>query len=627
MGLTLAAGLTLAKPTASSWKITGAPGTGDDLLYSQAGTPTLDLRFASSKSLNDNVSGQNLIDFTRGGNGVGTYVGSDGLIKNSVVNLLLRSEEFDNASWAKTRVQPFGSGSVANAIAAPDGTLTADKLVEDTTASNNHFIGQSYTSSSGTYTFSCYIKAAERSQVFIGMTDGVSALIGGTFTLTNGTTSTSPGGSWTNVSVSIVPLSGGWYRCIVTATQGAGTAVTARIYLSSSGNTTYTGDGTSGLYLWGAQLEASTTPGEYVKTTSSISGAPRFDHDPTTGESLGLLIEESRINLLLRSEEFNDAAWNNKVNGTVTSNAGTAPNGLTVADRFIPNAMTGLPFIAQTATVSSGTTYTWSVYLKADGYSWVFLDAFDGTNHRTWFDLSTGTVGTVETGNTSTITSVGNGWYRCTLSRSAGTTSIPYAVSVVSGNNALNITANGTSGILLYGAQLEAGAFPTSYIPTTSATVTRNADVAQITGSNFSRWYSQSQGTVFADAIPKSGGGLFGVDDTTSAERIRLGHTGTSAGQFVVVDNNSVQTSLFTAANSAPLNSASKFAGAYQLNDFDTYANGGVATTSDTSGTLPTPTQATIGTAQASASINGTIRRLAYFDRRLPNAVLQAITS
>lgn len=129
------------------------PSSTDEILYSQAGRPTLDLQFASKKSLTDQISGLPLIDFTRGGNGVGTYVGSDGLIKNSVVNLLLRSEEFDNASWAKTRVQPFGSGSVANAIAAPDGTLTADKLVEDTTASNNHFIGQNYTSSSGTYTF------------------------------------------------------------------------------------------------------------------------------------------------------------------------------------------------------------------------------------------------------------------------------------------------------------------------------------------------------------------------------------------------------------------------------------------------------------------------------------------
>ena len=183
-------------------------------------------------------------------------------------------------------------------------------------------------------------------------------------------------------------------------------------------------------------------------------------------DSAGVL-STATTNLLLRSEEFNDASWS-KVNVTTTANTTTAPNGTITADSVTPNTATTLFYTQQNFTTTASTIYTWSVYVKASGFSWVFLDAFDGSNHRTWFDLTNGVIGTVEAGNTSTITSVGNGWYRCTLTRSSAGGSTSYAVAIVSGNNSLHGTGNSSNGIYLWGAQLEQSATVGEYIPTTS---------------------------------------------------------------------------------------------------------------------------------------------------------------
>jgi hypothetical protein len=250
--------------------------------------PSLDLRFADNKSLVDAVTGSSLVTFTRASSG--TFVGSDGVLQTAVTdaprfdhnpttgeslgllveeqrtNLLLRSEEFDNASWTKAR-----ASITANQIAAPNGETTADKLVEDTTASNSHFVQQSYSSTSGTYTFSVYVKAAERTQAYIGLSDGATALVGGVADFSAGTIGAGGGGSWTNVSTRIIPLANGWYRCSVTATQGAGTVVIPQIFIATGGAISYTGNGSSGIYLWGAQLEAGAFPTSYIPTTAAAT--------------------------------------------------------------------------------------------------------------------------------------------------------------------------------------------------------------------------------------------------------------------------------------------------------------------------------------------------------------------
>jgi hypothetical protein len=595
-----------------TWKITGAPGTGDDLLYSQAGTPTLDLRFASSKTLNDNVSGQNLIDFTRGGNGIGTYVGSDGLIKNSVVNLLLQSEDF-STTWLRENILAFGSGSTVNATIAPDGTVTADLITEDTTASALHRISQNLTASAGDATFSVYVKRANGAR---NLEINASVLLGGraVFNLSNGTP-----GEVTSGTASIQNVGNGWYRCSVTGTS-AGATTSAYLQLctgTASSTRTYTGDGTSGIYLWGAQLEQSSTVGEYVKTTSSISGAPRFDHDPETGESLGLLVEEQRTNLLPNSQQIGLAGiWgiNNSASGVLTLNNATAPDGTFTATTVVPSGVFYGPndFVS----VSASTDHTFSVWLKNNSATVPVRANIFGYYSQFLNGVLTPTNANIIA---SSIEEFPDGWYRISLTANSG----------AGGSLAVAIYGDPGEGFECWGAQIEAGAFPTSYIPTTTAAVTRSADVASITGANFSSWYRQDEGTVFADAtnlavVPASDfQTIAAVSDGTNNNRIELGFLTATLGNLLVRESGASSVSLIPVVSTLRRVAA----GAYSSSSAAVSYNGAVPSQGDTV-VLPTVNKLDIGGLNSTAikELNGTISRLTYFDRRLPNATLQAIT-
>jgi hypothetical protein len=170
-------------------------------------------------------------------------------------NLLTYSEQFNNAAWTRTNFLAFGSGSIVNAIAAPDGTVTADLLTESTAASANFFFNQTTSLSASTqYTYSIYCKPNGRSRLYLA---GTSTAWGAgfiTFDLNTLVVSPSGGSGWTGT---ISPLSDGWYR--ITATRTTNTGISggydlSLFFLNNAGNVTYTGDGVSGMYFWGAQL-------------------------------------------------------------------------------------------------------------------------------------------------------------------------------------------------------------------------------------------------------------------------------------------------------------------------------------------------------------------------------------
>lgn len=178
------------------------------------------------------------------------------LIEEARTNLLTYSEQFDNAAWGKQNVSIS-----ANAVAAPNGAVVADKLVEDATAAVTH---QAYMAVSGAtnadpYTASIYARAAERSLINLFVIEGATytRLAQCTFSLAYGVAgSVSLGGGATG-SASMQDVGGGWYRCSVTVTLGGSdTSIQLRVRLADAGgNTSYTGNGTSGIYIWGAQLE------------------------------------------------------------------------------------------------------------------------------------------------------------------------------------------------------------------------------------------------------------------------------------------------------------------------------------------------------------------------------------
>jgi hypothetical protein len=560
-------------------------------------------------------------------------VGSDGLIKTATTNLLSYSEEFNESVWTKHNLLAFGSGSTVNATTAPNGNLTADKITENT-SNAQHMLYRNATPEAGkSYVLSFYAKAAERTFVIGGFSGGglTSDCTVGVNLSTGDVASTSGSPELTQATA----VGGGWYRIALVKTLPSTSVVQPRIIISTNGTSQgYTGDGTSGIYIWGAQLEQSSTVGEYIPTTSTINSAPRFDHNPTTGESLGLLVEEQRTNLLVQSNGF-DTTWTNN-NSSETSASGTAPDGTNTAWELKDTSDVSFQphSINQSVSFTSGTTYTFTVWMKAgtltEGGMAVPSAAF-GAVLINRVNLSTGAVISTSANSTTVVTPFANGWYQIALTATA-TATASSSVQIRPMNGGTTYIGTGTGTVLIWGAQLEVGAFPTSYIPTTTATVTRSADVASISGTAFSSWYRQDEGTVFASARTNATHGgvnsfprIYAISDGTNDNTIqnyyRVLTSYTDAGYSVAALT--VAQAGFDTNNERNGQSLSTV---YANNDFAFAINGSLVST-DNTGTVPTVSQLRLGARGTGLGpLNGTIRRLTYWPQRLSNSTLQQIT-
>ena len=624
--------------------VLAGPWVKNELWRRAKAVPTLDLQFADNKSLVDATSGQNLVTFTRASGG--THVGSDGLIKNSVANLLLRSEEFDDASWGKTGLLAFGSGSTADAITAPNGTVTADLLTEDTGNSTHSLLQGATISAGSTLSVSLYVKPAlgtRHIRIQLSSDAGANGFRAyfdlSQFSVAQQTSAFGTGSAVSD-GANIVSAGDGWYRISCAgAVDGAATSAALNLFIQSTttGSAIYTGDGTSGLYLWGAQLEQSSTVGEYIPTTSTINSAPRFDHDPTTGESLGLLVEEQRTNLVLQSQSLVTTPWSD--GAATTSNAAIADvfGGTSASFKLTEdNSAAVAHYVGQSFTAAADTRYAVTAWYKVgsgDRDGRILLtnaSAWNGSvAPRARIEFSTKSAQNVLGFETTEIKEYPNGWLRFTGVALSSATAGAFALRLLVSDGNESYDGNGTSYIYVGPCQLEAGEFPTSYIPTTTATVTRNADVVTITGTNFSSWYNQSEGTVFSEYISDRSTAFrypFALADGTIDNRFLLFSSGTSTlnARLVAsgVQTNPGNLSLLSAGSNKVC-----LAGATGV-DNAVAASNGVLSSAATPSAMPLITLLYVGASHNGLEhLNGTIRRLTYFDRRLPNVTLQAITT
>ena len=363
--------------------------------------------------------------------------------------------------------------------------------------------------------------------------------------------------------------------------------------------------------------------GTFVGSNGLIQSAaintPRFDHT-SAGVCRGLLIEESRTNICLQSENFG-TTWS-LTNATASLNVATAPDGSTSADKLINNS--GAAGRAQQSFTLSG-SHVYSVFAKADEWGWVYIAPLQA-NGGVWFNLTNGTIGTQQAGFVGSITSFGNGWYRCAVQCTGLSTSLTARIHPTNGDNTLTI-GDGTSGIFIWGAQLEAGLFATSYIPTVASTVVRSADVCSITGANFTSFWNTNEGAMFTSGDPRG---------SSSAATLVMANSGANANQIAF--DRSTTTIRFGIANSGTYtaqiqqNSTNgsfvKISGAYATNNARSALNG-VLGTPDTSVIVPTNlNRFNIGSAGAASTefTNGCISEIKYFRKPLSNAKLQALT-
>ena len=233
---------------------------------------------------------------------------------------------------------------------------------------------------------------------------------------------------------------------------------------------------------------------------SVATGVPRIDY---TGGGCGkLLLEPQRTNLAIESETF--ISWIDGF-GSVTLNVATSPDGTTNAASYKDNNTggTGEVLRYKQINVDAASAYTFSIFFKSSGLSqWAYLQATDynGTiDGFAYFDILNGVVGINSNLSSTNIENYGDGWYRCSITfiQGVGDTQVRSQFQVVGGNGTKNVTRNGTNGYYVWGAQLESGSYPTSYIPTTTTAVTRVADGA--TKGSIDSLIGQTEGTIFVD--------------------------------------------------------------------------------------------------------------------------------
>lgn len=367
---------------------------------------------------------------------------------------------------------------------------------------------------------------------------------------------------------------------------------------------------------------------------TAASGIPRFDYDPSTLAARGLLIEEQRTNLLTYSEQFDNAVWaQSYLTENITANSATSPSGQVTADTISDSSGNSEFAVGQTASATANVPNTFSVFAKANGSNFLYLRYYGNVEQYYYtviFDLSLGTatksqIGSSASNGSNTITSVGNGWYRLTVTATVNSgTLVPMVGIAASGTDTIgsfgqiNVNGTGSRSCYIWGAQLEAGSFATSYIPTVASTVTRNADVASV--DTLTPWYNATEGAFLFDFNQVGTSAIAAIGDDTFNNSLRFNIAQMARG----VGSGFANVVLLGTSQ----NGSRKLAVAMKVNDYAGSFDGGAVSTQTTASMTPSPTVLGVGRDYGTNGyMNGWMRRLAYYPARLTNAQLQALTS
>lgn len=614
-----------------------------------------------------------------------TLTNSAGLIANAPMNLLTHSEQFDNTAWSK-----LNTTVTANTVSAPNASTTADTLTASAGAAV-HNIQQGGGGSGTPLTISINAKAGTHS--FLQLSQGSAGGLFANFDLSTGQIGT----VGASATATITDAGNGWYRCTMTFTPGS--AANMRVGLVTSATATYTeswtADGTESIFIWGAQLELSSTATTYNPTTikNLLGFTENFDNaawtksnasisatkvDDIYGQPFAQQVTSSASNgtvlstyTAVASTPYTFSIWMKRVTGTgnidisadgttwatqtltsawqrfsvtVSPTAGSKTPGVRIAtsgdsiyifgaqlsDSASVDPYVYQPVAAPTSTAYYGPRFDYDpvtlapkgLLIEEQRTQLLLNSSMDGTSLATQNVTVAAVAHTLSFYGTGTVTLSGVS----TAGPLVGTGAYPSRATLTFTPTAgtLTLTVTGT----VQFAQLEAGAFATSFIPSAASQVTRAADNASMIGNNFARWYNVTEGTLYSESTslgPPSLGtsSTFAITDGTINNRLRCGNFSTgSVGSDIAVGG--VGQAAFTAANSFGV--SAKVSLAYKLNDAAGSFNGGTAQI-DNAVTIPVVTQAQIGNAITGRELNGTISRISYYNRRLANTELVALTS
>lgn len=500
-------------------------------------------------------------------------MGPSGLLRYGAHNLYVRSEEADNASWTKN-----GTTASANTIAAADGTTIADTITENS-ASSIHEFSQSQTLVNGaTYALTMEIKNASGTR-WVRM-DAAGAAHTVSFDPVAGTVGTTSG----SASGTAVDLGNGWWRFTMTWTAATGSSANYgfRLTASNGSSSTYLGDGASGVYVAKMHLRRTPSDSTYLATTTAARYALPLEWN-SAGVAQGLLVEEARTNICLRSSDLTNASWT--ASNVTTAKTATGPDG-------VANSATTL-----TATAGNGTVLQAITSASAARITSCYIKRRTGS----------GTVEmTQDNGSTWSAVTVTADWTRVNIA-SATLTNPTVGLRIVTSADAVDVAL----------FQHEVGSFTTSPIETFASTVTRAADNISLATSAFP--YGTSN-TLFFWGSQVS-------NSTATAAHIQIDDGTTSNRNIIAADQGFTGVGGVAQAQIATTEdvNTNKYAYAFATNDF-AFAKNSTVIGTDASGSLPTVTTLRLNN-NTSLYNTGMIKQIACFPRRMSNAELQTLTT
>lgn len=549
-------------------------------------------------------------------------------------NLLTYSNDFTQSVWDKTNVS-----ITANSVIGPDNVTQNASTLNEGNLNTVHKISQT-AGRTGVLTLSCYVKAGTRIWVRLTIgddTDNINAW----FNLSGGYSDVSFNGTATFYTANMTDAGNGWYRCVLIGvpSSSALSIKTAQIApADASGSISYQGTNNY-LYIYGAQLESRDAVTPYVETTStpvSVSfmrlvtaptNTPRIDYDPITQECKGLLIEEARTNLCQYSSDFSHSFWGKEGGAVIIGSPTMAPNGSITAQSYSQSTMYSF-YRLQYVISSTLATYTCSVYVKSGGLTQMSLRvgrAGPGTEGAI-FDIVNGTILSTGTAITSaSITPVGNGWFRVSVTNNCTIVGPQYMV-IATGET--SVTGDPTKKFYIWGAQIEQASFASSYIPTNGSQGTRAYDTTYIPFLSSFNAVEGTISTIFSTAV-RSGQRFqtcyLGTSTTGSPHiygNLSGNQTGGSIHSFSATTISDATTVLYPTAETISTLYA------YKSGNSAFAINGNLTSNSGTFTPSVNGTDAYIGCNNLNQyQLNGCIKKFQYYPKRLSNESIKSLST